>query len=297
MKNHRVKHAGDRDRILAFMEDEGLVYDLARPEDSRDGALRSLIFFRGLQAALQEKGILFPETGPIGCEPDDWNQVDFILDTAAELYAASRATGFRDGVERGYAALTIGAYYQTYPERLLIAKYIRKHHAANPQDICEYVDNQEGKRVASMPPKPGIQRLRPYPLPWESKPLGQRTPLPMQALERRMRWGDALDKKKNTLNQVRYLRSFLSKQKDKALRDKDAQMYFAWRRAAAKGMVIENDRNDGPRQVTCGDSWRHLQSIGTDIISPQLEKALREREQRRASDRSYRRTLGDLADL
>lgn len=119
---------------------------------------------------------------------------------------------------------------------------------------------------------------------------------------------DALDKNKNKEHvdktkkedwKVRYLRTFLSKEKTRALHNKDAQMYFAWMLAAEKGMVIEPDRDDGFRQVTFGDLWRHLQSIGFDI-SPELEKALREREgadRRRASGRSYRRTLGDLGDL
>jgi len=123
-----------------------------------------------------------------------------------------------------------------------------------------------------------------------------------------MEWVDALDKNKNKEHvdktkkedwKVRYLRTFLSKEKTRALHNKDAQMYFAWMLAAEKGMVIEPDRDDGFRQVTFGDLWRHLQSIGFDI-SPELEKALREREgadRRRASGRSYRRTLGDLGDL
>ena len=124
----------------------------------------------------------------------------------------------------------------------------------------------------------------------------ERAPVERQELDKRMRWGDALNKKKNDLNRIKYLRSFLSKEKYKALHNKDAQMYFAWRQAAARGMVIEHD---GFRQVTFGDSWRQLQSIGLDI-PPDLEKALREREgadQRRASGRSYRRTLGDFVDL
>jgi hypothetical protein len=60
MKNERVKHAGDRDRILAFMEDAGLTHDLARPEDCEDTVRHSLSFFKELAAALQEKGIVYP---------------------------------------------------------------------------------------------------------------------------------------------------------------------------------------------------------------------------------------------
>jgi hypothetical protein len=246
---------------------------------------------------------VYPEPVPTGVEAAEWNQIDSILDYAVDIFAASRVMGFREGIERVYAALTIGVYYETYPERLLIAKYIRQHHDATNQEICEYVDEQEGARVASMTSNPQIKHPRPYPLPWESKPLEKRTSLTMHALEQRVRWSDALDKtdktKNKDLGKVKYLRSFLSKEKHKALHDKNAQMYFAWRRAAAKGMVIERD---GFRQVTFGDSWRHLQSICPDIISPRLEKALREREregaeQGRAPNRSYRQTLGDLGDL
>lgn len=54
-KNKRVKHAGDRDRILAFMEDAGLTHDLARSEDPPKMVPNSLRFFQGLGAALQKK--------------------------------------------------------------------------------------------------------------------------------------------------------------------------------------------------------------------------------------------------
>ncbi len=41
-KNQRLKHAGDRDRILAFMENAGLTLDLARREDPPERVLNSL---------------------------------------------------------------------------------------------------------------------------------------------------------------------------------------------------------------------------------------------------------------
>ncbi len=178
-KNQRLKHAGDRDRILAFMENAGLTLDLARREDPPERVLNSLRrFFQGLAAALQKKGIVYPEPVPTGVEAEEWKQIDTILDRAVDVYAASRVMGLREGIERGCAALTIGYYYKNYPERLLIAKYIRKYQDASPKDICKYIDTEERKRISSSPP--GLPSPRPYPLPWESKPLTERISLSME---------------------------------------------------------------------------------------------------------------------
>ena len=62
--------------------------------------------------------------------------------------------GLREGIERCYAALTISDYYKNYPERLLIAKYIRKYQNASPKDICKYIDTEETKRISSSSPAP-----------------------------------------------------------------------------------------------------------------------------------------------
>ena len=131
-KYQPMRHDGERDLILGWMGDLGLIYDLARPEDPRQVVRDSVRFFQNLAAWLQEKGLVYPEEVQAGIEVEEWNQIPMIPNTALDIYKASRAIGFTEGVQRGYAALRISAYYSKYPERLLIAKYIRKQHNATP---------------------------------------------------------------------------------------------------------------------------------------------------------------------
>jgi len=292
VKNQRVRHDGERSLILNWMGDLGLIYDLAQPEDPREAVRDSVRFFQRLAAWLLEKRLVFPEEVQPGVDVSDWNEIPMIPDRALEIHKASRSIGFLDGVLRGYAALRISAYYSKYPERLLIAKYIRKRHDANPKEICEYVDVQEDIRISSLPP--ALMHIRPYPLPWEAAPLERRVALTKQSLEHRTRWADALDKKKHKdLGQVKRLRSFLSKEKAIALRDEDAQMYFAWTQWSA-GKVLSDEYEGGSREVTFGDLAVPMENI--DAYLPEILRMGEASHKMRGSSR-VRRPKECLEDL
>jgi hypothetical protein len=264
-KNQRVKHEGERKLILGWMADIGLIYDPARPEDLRETVRSRLECFGNFATWLLEKRLVYPEGVPAGVDVEDWNVITMIPDMALDICKASRAIGFTEGVQRFHRALRrISAYYSKYPERLLIAKYIRTRHDAMSKEICDYVDTQEDLRISSLPP--ALMHARPYPLPWESVPLKDRAVSTTQCLEQRIRWADALDKKKNRdLRKVKYLRSFLSKEKAIALHHEDAQLYFAWLQWSA-GQVIEcEDGEHGGRAISFGDSWLPIEHFGAEL--------------------------------
>ena len=312
-----VQHDGERSLRVGCMKDVALTHDLARPEDSIKILRYSLRFFQELADWFQENPKDYPEP-----PPGNPAYEGTVLDKAVDIYAASRVIAFREGFERG---LDLFDYYEKFPERLMIARYVRKRNDASLKEICRFVDKQEERLVASLSSSPAMRYMRPCPLPWESEQLQQlkrlqaRVPsteqqwekwvplmkqlqarflITQEKLANRMRWADALAKTKNEPKRVMHLRTFLCQQRARALDNKSAQMYFLWK-AASKGQVIDPD---GIRVWTFGDSWRHLQSIGVFDIPPQLERALREIEganQGRGPGRGrrHKKTLGELMHL
>jgi hypothetical protein len=300
-----MKYDGERNLILGWMHYLGLIYDLAREADPKHTVRNSMKFFQELSSWLQEKGLVYPEAVPAGVGAEVWNQIPMMFDYAVDIFGASRAIGLREGIEGGYGALSIAEYYKRFPERFAIAKYVRKSEDVGPEGICRFMDTQEDRIVATLPPSDALRFRRPYPLPWESQQLQtfrrlqeqipaterelgkwsssmrqvqKRIFQTKQDLDRRMRWAHALDKNRNELKKVKYLRSFLSKEKALALRNEDAQMFFAWRQSST-GRVIEPDPDpiDGFRQLTFGDSWLQVKQIGVKI-PPALEEILRAQE-------------------
>jgi len=265
MRRERIKYDGERDLRLRFMRGTGLVHDPARLEDAQESARLKLKSFRQLETWLRKQEM----ASALG--PADECKLD-IYDMALDLYAAAHDIGFIEGVATGDGTSHIAAHYKEFPERRLIAKYVRRHHGATPIEICRYIDKREEAQVSSF--SSGKRHTRPYPLPWQSKERNKR--YAKRELERRQLWVDALDEEKTDLTNVRNLRSFLTKEIRAALCDEDAQMHFAWQQVKA-GKVIEADCDDGLRQVSFGDTWSHLKSLGAEI-PPVLEPILQERE-------------------
>jgi hypothetical protein len=262
MRRERIKGNGERDLRLRFMWGTGLVHDPARLDDAQESAIGKLKCFQLLETSLRKQG-LASILGPLAeCQLE-------IYDMAVGVYAAAHDIGFMEGVARLDATSHIAAYYEKFPERRVIAKYVRRNHAAMPIEICRYIDKREEAQISSFS---FGKRPRPYPLPWESKERDKR--FTKRELERRLLWIDALEK--NDAKRVRNLRSFLTEEIRRALCDENAQMYFAWSQVRS-GKVIEADCDEGPRQVSFGDPWSHLKLIGAEIPLD-LESVLRERE-------------------
>src|SRR5208337_3801407 len=117
-----------------------------------------------------------------------------IYDMAVDLYAAAHDIGFIEGIAKSRksdGASHIAAHYEKFPERRLIAKYVRRNHGATPIEICRYVDRREEALISSFTSRK--RHTRPYPLPWQSKERDKR--YKKRELERRPLWVDTLEEK------------------------------------------------------------------------------------------------------
>jgi len=267
MKRERIKDDGERDLRLRLMQRTGLVHDPARLEDAQQSAVGRLKFFQQLETRLRKLEVASVLEAVDECELGPYGPYD----AAVDLYAAAHDIGFIEGVAKSDRKAHIAAYYEAFPERRLIAKYVRRRHGASPIEICRYVDQREEAQVSSFSSKK--RYTRPYPLPWQSKERDKR--YTKRELERRPLWVGALTEK-NDLKKVRNLRSFLTEEIRKALCDDNAQMYFAWPQVKS-GRVIDAGGDEVPRQISFGDPWGHLKLLGAEIPSV-LEPILRERE-------------------
>ena len=114
------------------------------------------------------------------------------------IYTASLLLGFISGLEQGKRVMKVRRYYERYPERLVIAEYIRRRPGAGNQEICVHLDKQEMRILAGAPKR--ARRPRPYPLPWEANPFEKRedqSALDEKQMSSRMQWAAALNPYKN----------------------------------------------------------------------------------------------------